>query len=64
LPLEYRNNDVRLALTTMRDTVDAFQIQRSAMCLSVTLDDSDSAELTRIEVELDLSVAWMIRRAI
>ena len=48
----------------MRDTVDAFQIQRSAICLSITLDDCDSAELTRIEVELDLSVAWMIRRAI
>lgn len=34
------------------------------MRLSVTLDENDYAELTRIGDELDLSAAWMIRRAV
>ena len=32
--------------------------------LSVTLDESEYAELTRLGEELDLSAAWMIRRAV
>lgn len=32
--------------------------------LSVTLDEGEYAELTRLGEELDLSAAWMIRRAV
>jgi hypothetical protein len=32
--------------------------------LSVTLDEKEYAELTRLGSELDLSAAWMIRRAV
>ena len=32
--------------------------------LSVTLDRGEYAELTRLGAELDLSGAWMIRRAV
>jgi 16S rRNA U516 pseudouridylate synthase RsuA-like enzyme len=32
--------------------------------LSVTLDEGEYAELTRMGEELDLSAAWMIRRAV
>lgn len=32
--------------------------------LSVTLDEKEHAELTRLGSELDLSAAWMIRRAV
>lgn len=32
--------------------------------LSVTLDEKEYAELTRLGSSLDLSAAWMIRRAV
>ena len=32
--------------------------------LSATLDEDEYAELTRLGAELDLSAAWMIRRAV
>jgi len=32
--------------------------------LTVTLDEGEYAELTRLGDELDLSAAWMIRRAV
>ena len=32
--------------------------------LSVTLDEGEYVELTRLGEELDLSAAWMIRRAV
>ncbi|MBK7250686.1 MAG: CopG family transcriptional regulator [Gammaproteobacteria bacterium] len=34
------------------------------MRLSVTLDEADYAELSQLAASLDLSAAWMIRRAI
>lgn len=38
--------------------------KKHSVRLSVTLDESEYAELTRLGIELDLSAAWMIRRAV
>lgn len=38
--------------------------KKQSVRLSVTLDESEYAELTRLGEELDLSAAWMIRRAV
>ncbi len=32
--------------------------------ISVSLDEKEYAELTRLAAELDLSAAWMVRRAV
>lgn len=37
---------------------------KKGMRLSVTLDEKEYAELTRLGANLDLSAAWMIRRAV
>lgn len=46
----------------MNESGAAFQIQESAVRLPVTLDKGDSAELTRVGIDLDLSVTWMVWR--
>ncbi len=38
--------------------------KKNSVRLSVTLDEKEYAELSRIGAELDLSAAWMIRRAV
>ena len=38
--------------------------KKHSVRLSVTLDKGEYAELTRLGAELDLSAAWMIRRAV
>lgn len=38
--------------------------KKNSVRLSVTLDEGEYAALTRIGTELDLSAAWMIRRAV
>jgi hypothetical protein len=38
--------------------------KKQSVRLSVTLDEGDYAELARLGSELDLSAAWMIRRAV
>lgn len=38
--------------------------KKQSVRLSVTLDEGEYAELTRLGGELDLSAAWMIRRAV
>lgn len=38
--------------------------QKNGVRLSVTLDESEYAELGRLAASLDLSAAWMIRRAV
>ena len=38
--------------------------KKHSVRLSVTLDEGEYAELTRLGTELDLSAAWMIRRAV
>ena len=40
------------------------RISKRNMRLSVTLDEAEYGELTRIGAALDLSAAWMIRRAV
>lgn len=37
---------------------------KSGVRLSVTLDESEYGELSRLAASLDLSAAWMIRRAV
>ena len=37
---------------------------RKVVRLSVTLDEQDHTEIQRLATELDLSTAWLIRRAI
>ncbi|MGK9231952.1 ribbon-helix-helix protein, CopG family [Inquilinus limosus] len=38
--------------------------QRQAVRLSVTLDERDHATIQRLAADLDLSTAWLVRRAI
>ena len=38
--------------------------KKQNVCLSVTLDEGEYAELTRLSEEPDLSAAWTIRRAV
>ena len=38
--------------------------KKKSVRLSVTLDEHEYAALTRLGEELDLSAAWMIRRAV
>ena len=38
--------------------------QKKQVRLSVSLDESEYAELSRLGEQLDLSAAWMIRRAV
>ncbi|GAB4180975.1 MAG: hypothetical protein Tsb002_00460 [Wenzhouxiangellaceae bacterium] len=38
--------------------------QKNTVRLSVTLDEGEYAELSELAAYLDLSVAWMIRRAV
>lgn len=38
--------------------------KKNSVRLSVTLDEKEYAELSRIGAALDLSAAWMIRRAV
>lgn len=40
------------------------KIGKKSVRVSVTLDEKEYAELTRMATSLDLSAAWMIRRAI
>lgn len=40
------------------------KIGKKSVRISVTLDEGEYAELTRLAVGLDLSAAWMIRRAV
>ena len=37
---------------------------RKVVRISVTLDEQDHTEIKRLAAELDLSTAWMIRRAV
>jgi len=37
---------------------------RKVVRLSVTLDEQDHTEVKRLAAELDLSTAWLIRRAV
>ena len=37
---------------------------RKVVRLTVTLDEQDHTEIRRLAAELDLSTAWLIRRAI
>jgi hypothetical protein len=38
--------------------------QKNSVRLSVTLDEGEYAELSELAASLDLSAAWMIRRAV
>lgn len=38
--------------------------QKNSVRLSVTLDEGEHAELSELAASLDLSAAWMIRRAV
>lgn len=38
--------------------------QKNGVRLSVTLDESEHEELSRLSASLDFSAAWMIRRAV
>jgi len=38
--------------------------KKRSVRLSVSLDEADHAELQRIAIENDLSVAWVIRKAV
>lgn len=38
--------------------------QKASIRVSVTLDDQEYAELSKLAATLDLSTAWMIRRAV
>lgn len=38
--------------------------KKHSVRLTVTLNEGEYAELTRLGAELDLSAAWMIRRAV
>lgn len=38
--------------------------KKRSVRLTVTLDEGEYTELTRLGAELDLSAAWMIRRAV
>ena len=40
------------------------KIGKKSVRISVTLDEAEYAELTRLAAGLDLSAAWMIRRAV
>ena len=40
------------------------KVDRRNVRLSVTLEESEYSELTRLGASLDLSAAWMIRRAV
>ena len=38
--------------------------KKPAVRLSISLDPADHAELTRLAAQHDLSVAWMVRKAV
>jgi len=57
-------NGVKLVLSYGEDILSKTKNQKNSVRLSVTLDESEYAVLNQLAASLDLSAAWMIRRAV